>query len=85
VKRFLIPLLAAVALPTAANAESTWLVIRYVSGAMAYRNTSMEKIEMRDMTQCQEEGAKWVAAPRMEFEKKNYNYSRFGFICLTGK
>ncbi len=84
-KRSLIPLLALLALPTAAYAESTWLVIRLVSGAKVNRVSSMEKIEMRDMTQCQEEGAKWVAAPRMKFEKANYNYSQFGFICLTGK
>ena len=44
--RFFIPLLAAIALPTTANAESIWLVLK-ISGrkAAAY----LEKIEMGSM------------------------------------
>ena len=84
-RRFFLPLLAAIALPTAANAESTWLIIRYVSGAKINRASSMERIEMSSMQQCEEQGAKWAGAPRMKWEKANYNFSQFGFVCLTGK
>jgi len=61
---------------------SVWLVIRYISGAANTRGSSLEKIRMIDMDHCQEQGAKWMAAPRMKYEKKTSEYSRLGFICL---
>ena len=46
-KRFLLPLLAALALPTAVNAESYWLIV--------FLNASTsQKIEMNSMEQCKE-------------------------------
>ena len=51
-KRLLLPLLAALALPTAVNAESYWLVImKGVNG--------MEKIEMKDIESCEKEGKRF--------------------------
>ena len=44
-KRLLLPLLAALALPTAVSAESVWLVL-YMG------KSGLEKIEMRDLDQC---------------------------------
>ena len=42
-KRLLFPLLAALALPTAVNAESYWLVLEY---------EGMNRIEMESLEQC---------------------------------
>ncbi len=50
-KRLLLPLIAALALPTSVNAESIWLVIS--------KSYTMEKIEMKDMEQCKEMGNFW--------------------------
>ena len=50
--RFLLLLLAVLALPTAVNAESYWLVIQ----TSAMQALSLEKIEMASMEQCKEEG-----------------------------
>ena len=51
-KRLLLPLLAAIALPTAVNAESYWLILSSGSGDSA----ALEKIEMASMEQCKEQG-----------------------------
>ena len=49
-KRLLLPLLAALALPTAVNAESYWLVL------LSNVGHAMEKIEMKNMEKCREQG-----------------------------
>ena len=67
-KKFLIPLLAALALPTAVYAESYWLVLS------KYEN-AIEKIEMKSMEQCEEQGEKWEGAM---WNKEDY-------ICLIEK
>ena len=70
-KRFLIPLLATLALPTAVNAESYWLVLRVDDAS----GVALEKIEMKSMEQCEEQGEKWEGAM---WNKEDY-------ICLIGK
>ena len=72
-KRLLLPLLAALALPTAVNAESYWMVISAASNSSA----SLEKIEMASMEQCNEQGKIFKTATYM---KRNVQY-----ICLKGK
>ena len=47
-KRFLIPLLAALALPTAVNAESYWLILGYAEG--------VTRVQVESMEQCEEQG-----------------------------
>ena len=69
-KRLLLPLLAALALPTAVNAESYWLILR----ASAMQAVSLEKIEMESMEQCEEQGKIW---------EKMGGYSKY--LCLIGK
>ena len=54
-KRLLLPLLAAIALPTAVNAESYWLVLEVDDSS----GVALEKIEMESMEQCEEQGKKW--------------------------
>ena len=51
-KRLLLPLLAALALPASVNAESVWLVIS--------NTQESKKIEMNDMEQCKEIGEFWA-------------------------
>ena len=72
-KKFLILILAALALPTAVNAESYWMVISAASSGSA----SLEKIEMASMEQCNEQGEIFKTATYM---KRNVQY-----ICLKGK
>ena len=72
-------------LPNTVNAESVWLIIRYVgaqkSGALI-RGGALEKIEMANMEQCELMGAKWVGSRRSKLE---HDKSVFGFECLIGK
>ena len=72
-KKFLLPLLASFALPTAVNAESIWLVIQ----AGHFNGTSLVKIEMEAITQCELMGAKWLSTERVRMQK--------GFECFKGK
>ena len=67
-KKFLTPILASLALPTSVYAESYWLVLRL-------DQTAIEKIEMKSMEQCEEQGEKWVG---------NMWYKE-GYKCLIGK
>ncbi len=69
-KRLLLPLIAALALPTAANAESHWLIIKVATN----KGNSLEKVEMESISQCQEQGA---------VLKKSISYT--SFACITGK
>ena len=50
-KRLLLPLLAALALPTDANTESIWLLLGYAGGGL-------EEIEIIDMNTCKIEAKK---------------------------
>ena len=59
-KRLLLPLLAAIALPTALNAESHWLIIQITKGG-GYN--SLEKIEMASAEDCEKEGRRWENSP----------------------
>ena len=81
-RRFLLPLIASIALPTAANAESVWLVLRWrVSKA-----GGLEKIEMKSIEQCELMGAKWTAAKRTKGENfYGEQGTVFGYECINGK
>ena len=58
-KHLLIPLLATLALPTSVNTKSIWLQLRatHTNGG-----ASKEKILMKSMEQCVEEGKRLVMA-----------------------
>ncbi len=60
----------------AANAESVWLII---TGTFQIEELAIEKIQMKDMDQCEEQAAKWVSSKRV--------LPRFGkqAECLEGK
>ena len=75
-KRLLLPLLAALALPTAVNAESYWLLVEIdISGA-----AEIEKIEMESMAQCKQQASIWLNSDNIIHNKKYRGYE-----CLTGK
>ena len=72
-KRLLIPLLAALALPTAVNAESYWLIMQTVVG--------VDKLEMESLEQCQEQGLLWKTSKQFYWVTSKQQR----FICLKGK
>ena len=74
-KRLLLPLIAALALPTAVNAESYWLIIGAYSGN---GGVGLEKLEMNSMEQCKEQGEL--------FRTKGNGFDRYmAYKCLKGK
>ena len=75
-KRLLLPLLAALALPTAVNAESYWLLLTNGKG----NSYTMELIEMKDIDQCEKQGKLYLKSERIKF----YDGTR-GFECFEGK
>ena len=78
-KRLLLPLLAALALPTAVNAESHWLILTFGSnnGVTA---SSLEKIEMGSAEKCESEGRKWKNSSTHGADSKKRR-----FHCVVGK
>ena len=69
-KRLLIPLLAALALPTAVNAETVWLVL------MGGGERNLDKIEMKNMKKCEEQGKIFANLG---------GRSKYNYVCLIGK
>ena len=78
-KLLLLPLLAALALPTAVSAESYWLILTY--GLGQNHDDALEIIEMENASECEKEGKKWV-----ESTTQGKPMSRFRrFHCVVGK
>ncbi len=78
-RRILLPIFAAIALPLGAKAESVWLIIRWkYTGA-----GGLEKIEMKNMDQCKRMGETWREAEQTNREKKSK--AMFEYQCLKGK
>ena len=75
-KKLLLSLLASFVLPSAVNAESIWLVIQ----AGYFNGTSLVKIEMEDISQCELMGAKWLST-----EKVGLHRNARGYECFKGK
>ena len=80
-KVLLFPLLAALTLPTAVNAESYWLILSY--GIPAFSQLGgLEKIEMVSLEACEKEGRRWENSPTHENRLKR-EFRRFH--CVVGK
>ena len=75
-KRLLLPLIAALALPTAVNAESYWLILT----ERDERSVKNRMIEMSSFDLCQKEGEKWKNSPTQGEESKYRT-----FICSINK
>ena len=76
-KSLLLPLLSALAIPTAVNAESHWLIIQITSGG---DSNAFEKIEMSSAEACEKEGRRWENSPTQGYKSK---WRRFH--CVVGK
>ncbi len=77
-KRLLIPLFVYLAIPTIANAESVWLILSHMKpGTNA--GSALQKVEMQDMVQCEEEGQRWNDA------KEIHHNRDLGWHCVRGK
>ena len=84
-KRLLLALLAAFAFPTTVNAETVWLVI---FKSVPNDGAAFEKIEMKDMAQCLEQGEILRTTEHSHRDKstQGIRYADFtSFICLKGK
>ena len=88
-RRFL-PLLltAGIISPTAAMADSTWLILRYGSehevGASGYwGSAALEKVKMKNIQQCELMGAKWTGSKLHKDENKKRTI--LAFECLEGE
>ncbi len=86
-RRFLFPtLLAALLSPTVAMAENTWLILRYgVFGGNGRGGTSLEKIKVGNLSQCDLMGAKWMGTKLSKRENQYRNELVFGYECLEGE
>ncbi len=70
-KRLLLPLLATLALPTAVNAESYWLILE----SSSYQwGRALEKIEVNSIASCQEQGEEW-----------SKSWKARSYWCIVGK
>ena len=74
-KRFLLPLLAALALPTDVNAKTYYLLIQ-----TNYSNPAFAVIPMESKAKCEESGVLYITSARL----KN-SLSTRGFECFEGK
>ena len=65
-----------------ANAGSVWLIMKEAVSIQGHRFAlDLEKLEMSDMDQCEEQGAIFISSERMG----EYRGSLVGFECLEGK
>ena len=80
-KRFLIPLLAAFALPTAVNAESVYLVVKTTTGSMMRENGQLMVVPMKTMAGCEEAGLKIISSERF----KDRMTKSMAYECLESK
>ena len=64
------------------QAGSVWLIMKEAVRVEGSRFAlDLEKLEMRDMDQCEEQGAVFMASERMGRDRGKY----VGFECLEGK
>ena len=76
-KSLLFPLLAALALPTAVNAESVYLVVKTTTGSMMRENGQLMVVPMKTMDGCEEAGQKLISSERFS--------GPVSFECLESK
>ena len=66
----------------AVQAGSVWLIMKEAVFTGGWRFAiDMEKLEMKDMEQCEEQGALFIASERMGRGRGIYS----GFECIEGK
>ena len=81
-KRLLLPLLAALALPTAANAETWWLVVGARFARVKPATTSWQ-IPTNSLDECERAGEKLLA--NSQLNGKVFSKDLIAYECLKGK
>ena len=84
-KRLLLPLLAALALPTAVNAASVYLVVKTTTGSMMRENGQLMVVPMKTIDGCEEAGQKLVSSERFLKGKFGKITRDISFECLESK
>ena len=84
-RKLFIPLLAALALPTAVNAESVYLVVKTTTGSMMRENGQLMVVPMKTMDGCEEAGQKLVSSERFIKGKFGKITRDISFECLESK
>ena len=79
-RRLLLSFICIFALPIAANAETVWLILRYATDLKGANGVgaALEKIQMRDMQECEMAGAKWMGSK----PSKEESVPVFAFNCI---
>lgn len=77
-KRLLLPLIAALALPTAVNAKTVYLILK---STIDIDGVGLLSVPMNSMDECEQAGLKLLASDRFDttFAKRD------GFECVVGK
>ena len=75
-------LLAALALPTALNAESVYLVVKTTTGSMMRENGQLMVVPMKTIAGCEQAGLKIISSKRFNKGKITRDIS---FECLESK
>ena len=83
--KLLVPLLAALALPTAVNAESVFLVVKTTTGSMMRENGQLMVVPMKTMDGCEEARQKLVSSERFIKGKFGKITRDISFECLESK
>ena len=84
-KLLLLPLLTAIALPTAVNSESVYLVVKTTTGSMMRENGQLMVVPMKTMDGCEEAGQKLVSSERFIKGKFGKITIDISFECLESK
>ena len=84
-RKLLMPLLAALALPTTVNAESVYLLVKTTTGSMMRENGQLMVVPMKTMDGCEEAGLKIVSSERFNKGKFGKITRDISFECLESK
>ena len=76
-RRFVLPLLVALSLPTSVNAESVYLVVKTITGTLMRGNGQLMVVPMKTMNGCEEAGQKLISSERFS--------GPVSFECLESK
>ncbi len=67
-----------------AKAGSVWLVLKEGGEYYGQFSVALEKIEMKNMDQCQEQGALWISSNTIGGRNSN-TLKMTGFECIEGR
>jgi len=65
------------------KADSVWLIMKEVVSRGESFGIAIEKLEMKDLNQCEEQGAKYIVSKKLGKWRDSGGYT--GYTCLEGK